>query len=227
LSLVLFDIDGTLLLSGGAGVRAMTRAFERVFGVADGFVGIPVAGHTDTFLLSQALDRANLPDTPDRHAEFRRVYLSMLAAEIHEPGAGRRGVMPGVDTLLAAISGESSFHAALLTGNYQQAAQIKLRHFGLAEFFAWGTFGEESPDRNELGRIAMTRAEERQVPAAARARAVVVGDTPHDIACARAAGARAVAVATGSYSEHELAAAGADVALPDLRDTERVLAMLR
>jgi phosphoglycolate phosphatase-like HAD superfamily hydrolase len=73
----------------------------------------------------------------------------------------------------------------------------------------------------------MTRAEERQVPAAARARAVVVGDTPHDIACARAAGARAVAVATGSYSEHELAAAGADVALPDLRDTERVLAMLR
>ena len=227
MSLVLFDIDGTLLLSGGAGVRAMTRAFEHLFAVPDGFAGIPIAGHTDTFLLSQALARAGLRDASDVHDEFRRVYLSMLTEEIHAPGAGRRGVMPGVDTLLAAIAGQESFHAALLTGNYEQAARIKLRHFGLAEFFAWGTFGEESQDRNELARIAMSRATERQVPAAARARAVVVGDTPQDIACARAAGARAVAVATGSYSLDELIAAGADVALADLRDTERVLAMLR
>lgn len=227
MSLVLFDIDGTLLLSGGAGVRAMTRAFETVFGFADAFAGIPIAGHTDTFLLSRALGRVNLPDTADQHAEFRTVYLSILADEIHEPGAGRKGVMPGVDTLLAAIAGEPSFHAALLTGNYEEAARIKLRHFGLADFFAWGTFGDESPDRNELARIAVARAHERLVPPEARARAVVVGDTPQDIACARAAGARAIAVATGNYSLDELATAGADVTLPDLRDTDRVLSMLR
>ena len=227
MSLILFDIDGTLLLSGGAGVRAMTRAFETVFGVPNAFDGIPVAGHTDTFLLSQALTRASLPDTADVHVRFRDVYVGILTEEIHRPGSGRRGVMPGVDPLLAAIAKRRSFHLALLTGNYERAAQIKLSHFGLADFFGWGTFGEESADRNELGRIAMGRAREQLVPPEACARAVVIGDTPHDIACAHAAGARAVAVATGGYSLAELEAAGADVALADLRDTARVLEVLR
>jgi phosphoglycolate phosphatase len=227
LSLVLFDIDGTLLLSGGAGVRAMTRAFEEVFGVADAFAEIPVAGHTDTYLVSRALARTNLPDTPLMHARFRGAYLPILTEEIRQPGSGRRGVMPGVNSLLAAIAATESFHAALLTGNYEGAAGIKLAHFGLADFFAWGTFGEESPDRNELARIAMSRAQERRVPPEACARAIVVGDTPHDVACARAAGARAIAVATGSYSVADLEAAGAAIALADLSDTERVMSLLR
>ena len=227
MSLVLFDIDGTLLLSGGAGVRAMTRAFETVFGVANAFDGVPIAGHTDTFLVSQALSRANLPDTPDVHVRFRQAYMPLLTEEIQRPGTGRRGLMPGVESLLSAIAARSTFHLALLTGNYEQAAQIKLGHFGLGSFFAWGTFGEESPDRTELGRIAMARAEARLVPLEARARAVVIGDTPQDVACARAIGARAVAVATGNYSLDELAAAGADVALTDLRDTVQIMEMLR
>jgi phosphoglycolate phosphatase-like HAD superfamily hydrolase len=225
-SLVLFDIDGTLLLSGGAGVRAMTRAFESLFGVADAFRDVAIAGLTDTHLLSLALDGAQLPDTAEIHARFRDAYIPLLAEEVVRPGQGRRGIMPGVEAALAALRAHPAYHLALLTGNYEQAAHIKLAHFGLADYFAWGVFGEESADRNDLGRIAMVRARERGVPDAARARAVILGDTPHDIYCAQAAGARSVAVATGSYSVEELQAAGADVALADLSDTKLVVELL-
>ena len=227
MSLLLFDIDGTLLLSGGAGVRAMTKTFQTLFGVSDAFQGISIGGNTDTFLLSTALARANLPDTADSHARFRNAYLPVLAQEIQQPGSGRHGLMPGVEQLLAALNGHETFHLALLTGNYEPAAQIKLAHFGLAQYFSWGTFGEESADRDDLARIAMTRARERRVPSHALERAVVIGDTPHDIACARAAGVRILAVATGFYSVDELSASGADVALPDLTDTACVLEILR
>ena len=227
MSLLLFDIDGTLLLSGGAGVRAMTKTFETLFGVPDAFTGISIGGNTDTFLLSTALARANLPDTADLHARFRAAYLPVLEQEIQQPGSGRHGLMPGVEPLLSALDGRESFHLALLTGNYEPAAQIKLAHFGLAQYFSWGTFGEESASRDDLGRIAMTRARERRVPSRALERAVVIGDTPHDIACARAAGVRILAVATGFYSVDELIASGADVALPDLTDTACVLEILR
>lgn len=227
LSLVFFDIDGTLLLSGGAGVRAMTRTFETVFGVPDAFAGITVAGHTDTFLVSAALMRANIPDTAEAHAQFREAYVPTLATEIQHLGTGRRGLMPGVRALLAALQSDGVFHAALLTGNYQAAARIKLTHFGVERFFEWGAFGEEAADRNDLGHIAMRRARQRTVPQTALDRAVVVGDTPQDIECARAIGARVIAVATGMYSVGDLEQAGADLALPDLSDTGRVLESLR
>jgi phosphoglycolate phosphatase-like HAD superfamily hydrolase len=227
LSLLLFDIDGTLLLSGGAGVRAMTKTFEALFGVPDAFAGIPIGGNTDTFLLSTALARANLPDNLDVQARFRTAYLPVLQREIQRPGSGRHGLMPGIESLLVALNTQQSFHLSLLTGNFEPAAQIKLAHFGVAEFFQWGTFGEESANRDDLGRIAMTRARQRHVPSAALERAVVIGDTPHDIACARAAGVRMLAVATGFYSVDELTAAGADVALRDLTDTASVVEMLR
>jgi len=227
LSLLLFDIDGTLLLSGGAGVRAMTRTFEALFEVPDAFAGISIGGHTDSFLLSAALSRANLPDNPDVHARFRTAYLPVLEREVRLPGSGRYGIMPGIGRLLAAVREREPFHLALLTGNYEPAAQIKLAHFGLAGFFSWGTFGEESKSREDLGPLAMIRARQRQLPARALERAVVIGDTPHDVACARAAGVRMLAVATGHYSVADLEAAGADVALPDLTDTDRVLEILR
>jgi phosphoglycolate phosphatase-like HAD superfamily hydrolase len=226
LSLVLFDIDGTLLLTGGAGVRAMTRAFEATFGIRDAFDGISVAGRTDTYLLSQALQRSNTADSPENHERFRRAYVDLLAGEILQPGHGRRGLMPGVDALLVAMHQRQELHIALLTGNYEHAARIKLGHFNVGEYFAWGVFGEESADRNELGRIAITRAQERSVPVRARAQAVVIGDTPHDVECAHAAGMRALAVATGSYSVSELEATGADVVLPDLSDVDGVLAFV-
>jgi phosphoglycolate phosphatase-like HAD superfamily hydrolase len=225
--LVFFDIDGTLLLSGGAGVRAMTRAFEDVFGVNDGFGGIPVAGHTDTFLVSRALERAGIADTPAAHAAFRGAYLRVLPDEIQKPGTGRRGLMPGIAALLDRLAADDRFHCALLTGNYERAAHLKLSHFGVGHHFSWGAFGEDSPDRSELARLAQARARARGVPEAARRNTVVIGDTPHDIACARAIDARVIAVATGGYSVDQLQEGCADVVLADLSDTAAVLEALR
>lgn len=227
MSLILFDIDGTLLLSGGAGVRSMTNAFETLFGVADAFDGIEAAGRTDRYLLSRALARAGVPDTADYHLRFRNAYVALLAAEIHQRGNGRRGVMPGVQPLLDHLKDDPEFHLALLTGNYEPAAFIKLAYFGLRGYFDWGAFGEESDDRNQLARVALRRAKDRAVPAAALTRAIVIGDTPHDIACARAIGARALGVASGWHTVEQLEAAGADIALEDLGNTQQVVGLLK
>ncbi|HUE86303.1 MAG TPA: HAD family hydrolase [Vicinamibacterales bacterium] len=227
MSLLLFDIDGTLLLSGGAGIRAMTRAFDDVFAVRDAFAGSDVAGRTDRFIVSRALAEAGLPDTREQHDRFREAYVPLLRKEILRPATGRYGLMPGIQGLLEALRESGSVHVALLTGNYAPAAFVKLGHFGIESFFEWGAFGEESAERDELARIALRRAESRGVPAAAREQRIVIGDTPHDVACARAIGARMLAVATGNYSEEALRAAGADVILPDLSDTSQVLRVLR
>lgn len=223
MSLLLFDIDGTLLLSGGAGIHSMTRAFAELFGVAEAFASSDVAGRTDTYILSNALRAAGVPDTPENHRRFREAYVAHLRSGIGHVKAGRYGLMPGVAELIEALRARDDVHLALLTGNFRPAAYIKLEHFAIAGAFPWGAFGEESADRNELARIAMQRAEERRIPPGARERAIVIGDTPHDIACARTIGARVLAVATGNYSAEELARCGADIVLEDLSDTGRVL----
>jgi len=225
-ALVLFDIDGTLLLTGRAGVRAMEAAFEALFGVADAFAGISMGGRTDSWLVSQALARAGVPDTPENHGRFRDAYVPRLAEEIVRPGAGTRGVMPGVRALLDAVQQRPELHLALLTGNYRDAAEIKLGHFALWSYFGWGAFSDDSADRNALVPIARARAAAHGVPDAARTRVVVIGDTPHDVTCAAVAGARSIAVTTGGHTRDELARAGADVVLDDLSDTAGVLRLL-
>lgn len=225
-ALVLFDIDGTLLLTGRAGVRAMTAAFADLFGVADAFASVSMGGRTDSWLLSRALANAGLPDTRENHAEFQSRYVACLAAEITQPGTGRKGVLPGVTTLLDAVRGSGHLHAALLTGNYRSAADIKLSHFGLSAHFSWGAFSDDAADRNALVPIARSRARERGVLPAAPDRTIVVGDTPYDVECAHTAGAHAIAVATGGFSPDELRAAGADAVLEDLAETEAVLELL-
>lgn len=224
--LILFDIDGTLLLSGRAGLRAMTRAFDEAFGVPNGFEGMAFAGRTDAFLVSQALVAAGLPDTPDQHDRFRDAYVPLLAEEIQHPGTGHKGLMPGVRDLLEALGDVPEAYLALLTGNYREAAAIKLSHFEIFGHFEWGAFSDDSADRNALVPIARERAETYDVPAEARDRIIVIGDTPHDVDCARCAGARSIAVATGGFSIDQLRAAGADEVLADLTDTEAVLALL-
>ena len=131
-----------------------------------------------------------------------------------------------MESLLDQMRKREHFHPALLTGNYESAAYIKLEEFALSTSFSWGSFGEESADRNELGRVALRRALERAIPSAACERAIVIGDTPHDITCARAIGARVLAVATGSHARESLEAAGADLVLENLTDTEAVLKFL-
>jgi phosphoglycolate phosphatase-like HAD superfamily hydrolase len=225
-ALILFDIDGTLLLSGRAGLRAMTRAFEQTFGITEGFKGESFGGRTDSYLVSKALAQAGLPDTDENHHRFRRNYLPLLAEEIQHPGQGHKGLMPGARELLEALEEFDHLHLALLTGNYREAAEIKLQHFEIWDFFEWGAFSDDHHDRNELVPIAKSRAETYDVPADAIERVIVIGDTPHDIECARVSAARCIAVATGGYSMQQLKEAGADEVLPDLADTERVLSLL-
>ena len=225
-ALILFDIDGTLLLSGRAGLRAMTRAFAQAFDITDAFKGESFGGRTDSYLVSKALRAAGLPDTAEQHERFRNLYLPLLAEEIQHPGQGHKGLMPGARELLEALDEFDHLHLALLTGNYRDAAEIKLRHFEIWDFFEWGAFSDDHFDRNELVPIARSRAETYDIPEAAIGRVIVIGDTPHDIECARVAGATSIAVATGGFSTAQLKEAGADEVLPNLEDTERVISLL-
>jgi phosphoglycolate phosphatase len=225
-ALILFDIDGTLLLSGRAGLRAMTRAFQDTFGITDAFRGESFGGRTDSYLVSKALQTAGLPDTAENHHRFRDIYLPLLAEEIEHPGEGHKGLMPGARELLEALEEFEHLHLALLTGNYREAAEIKLRHFELWDFFEWGAFSDDHHDRNELVPIAKSRAETYDIPVEAIGRVIVIGDTPHDIECARVAGAKSIAVATGGYTTEQLQQAGADMVLRDLSDTKNVVSLL-
>lgn len=224
--LLLFDIDGTLVLTGGAGKRAMERAFAEEIGVEDAFAGVSMAGRTDRWLAEQALARHGLAATPARLAAFRARYLSRLEETVGEPGHGRRGVMPGVTSLLDALDARQDTHLALLTGNYADGARIKLSHFGLWHRFAWGAFGDDHAERDALALAALDAARDRGVPIAHAAHAVVIGDTPFDIACARAAGARVVAVATGGHSADELRACDPDLLVDDLSDADAIVAFV-
>ncbi len=222
----MFDIDGTLVLTGRAGLRAMVATFADLFGVPDAFAGVSMGGRTDAWLLSDALARHGLPDAPEIHERFREAYVPRLAHEIQFPGTGVKGTMPGVPALLEAAHGHPELHLALLTGNYRAAAEVKLAHFGIWDYFQFGAYSDDSADRNALVPIAQARAAAHGLGPAACQQAIVIGDTPHDVACAAAAGARSIAVTTGGHTRDELAAAGADVVLDDLSDTERVLSLL-
>ena len=220
---ILFDIDGTLVLTGGAGVRAMSQAFEELFAVPDPFQGIEMPGRTDVSILSDAAATHGVA----RHglARFRDVYLGHLATEIEKPGP-RKGIMPGVRPLLDSLAGRPDVYLALLTGNYEDAARVKLEYFDLWRYFRCGAFGDAAPDRNSLLPKALARIRQCGGPDVEPSDAVVIGDTPLDIACAAAAGARSIAVATGGYDANALRAAAADVVFEDLSDVEAVLAAM-
>jgi phosphoglycolate phosphatase-like HAD superfamily hydrolase len=224
--LFLFDIDGTLVITGGAGQRAMNRAFHDVFGIPDAFDGIELAGRTDTSILGDAFDRQAMVPTPEATAAFRARYLVCLQEEVPKPAPNKR-VLPGITDLLAELEPRPHNFLGLLTGNYCDAAEVKLSHFDLWRYFRCGAFGEDHGDRNALVPVALDRARSAGLPPHVdEARVVVIGDTPRDVRCAHAHGARCVAVATGEYSVDALRGAGADVVFDDLGDTRAVLAAL-
>lgn len=223
--LILFDIDGTLVLTGGAGVRAMHRTCADLFGVDDALAAVSMAGRTDAWIVAQFLQAHGFSGDDETLRRFHDVYVDHLAREVEEPGP-RKGILPGVRPLLDTLASYDAAYAALLTGNFERGAQIKLQHFDLWRYFAAGAFGDRSHDRNGLLWTALERVKDAGGPDASPDAVVIVGDTPLDIAVAVAGGARSVGVATGSYSEEELRASGADAVLPDLGDLEAVLRAL-
>ena len=218
---LLFDIDGTLVLTGGAGGRAMTRAFEELYGVGNAFEGVPFNGRTDAWILSRAAAAHGIDD--EAIARFKPLYLDYLAEELHRPGP-RKGVMPGVGPLLDELSRRDDVYLALLTGNFERGANLKLEYFDLWRYFTCGAFGDTTHDRNGLLAQALARIEVCGGPQVAPADVVIIGDTPLDVGVAIAGGARSMAVATGSHTTDELRASGADVVFQDLSDLEAVLA---
>lgn len=224
--LVLFDIDGTLVLTGGAGLRAMNRALADAFGHAGGLDGIPVAGRTDWAILADAVRRIDRALDGATLADLRDRYVANLAEEIQHPGQGRKGVMPGVREILDHLEGRADVLVGLLTGNFEEGARVKLGHFDLWRYFRVGAYGGDAADRNALVPLAVERARTYGLPEIADADVIVVGDTPHDVMCAQVAGATAVAVATGSSPVEELRATGAEYVFDDLGNVEAFLSVV-
>jgi phosphoglycolate phosphatase len=223
--LVLFDVDGTLVLTGRAGVRAMTRAAAEVFGIHNAFTDIAMAGRTDWYLLGAALAQSRKTLDAAGLDRFRAVYVRCLEEEVPKRGEGRKGIMPGITALLDALIQQEDVCLGLLTGNFAAAARIKLEYFDLWRYFRCGAYGDDAHDRNDLVSVALARARDSGEVHRFE-RVFVVGDTPHDVACAAAGNATSIAVATGGFDAAALHAAGADVVFEDLSDTAAVLSVI-
>ncbi len=216
------------MLTGGAGARAMALAFHDVLGLRDALNGVTVAGRTDPWIVANVLAAHGHAHEPSLQARVFTCYEEHLAREIHRDGP-RKGVLPGVRELLDALSARSDVYLALLTGNIEGGARIKLEYFDLWRYFRCGAFGDDAPARPALYGAAVSRALACGWSGAAPhpAQAIVIGDTPHDIEVAAVAGARSIAVATGGYDAEALRAAGADVVFEDLRDVSAVIHAIR
>jgi phosphoglycolate phosphatase len=205
----------------------MNRAFEDVFGLPEAFTTLELAGRTDTSILADAFAAQGLAVNGAATRAFRARYRECLAEEVARD-VGDKRVLPGIQALLEALQPPDASFLALLTGNYADTARIKLEHFGLWRYFRCGAFGDDSHDRNHLVPVALARAREVGLPDAVDGgRVIVVGDTPRDVACAVAHGARSIAVATGQYRADDLRRAGADAVFEDFRETRTVLATMR
>lgn len=223
--LVLFDIDATMITTGGAGLRAMVRAGQSLFGPGFSAEGVAVAGRLDPLIIGEMMDRCGVERTPDRVRALRARYAQELAAEL-EPSRGR--ALPGVLALLDALEGYPHVARGVLTGNFEETGSLKLRHCGIDPArFAVSVWGDDSPHdppaREHLPPVGMSRYERRFGRPISGKGVVVIGDTPHDVSCARAHGCRSIAVATGSFGIDALASAGADLVVRDLSETARLV----
>jgi phosphoglycolate phosphatase len=224
MKVVLFDVDGTLLWTDGAGRRAIHRALREVLGIEHPAAGFRFDGRTDPEIVRLLAAASGREHGPGVVATVLARYVALLEDELARPGH-KTTVYPGVFELLAALERRDDCIAGLLTGNIVEGARLKLGSGGLdMARFRVGAFGSDHADRPELPAIAQQRVRETLGIVASGKDVVILGDTPADVACGRGIGARTIGVATGSYSVPELLAAGADAAFADLSDTGVVLA---
>lgn len=197
----LFDIDGTLVDTGGAGLTALTEAAVECFGEAG--PELDLAGSTDLGIIQNFLDHFGRAHDPAFVDAFFAFYLERLEWNLAHGGFPGK-VLPGVVDLLERLTETPDIHLGLLTGNIAGGAAAKMRHFGLDHFFPFGGYGCDFADRNKLGPVAAARATAHTGRAFHPEEIVVIGDTPKDIACAKALGSPCIAVATGRFSVEEL-----------------------
>ena len=220
MNICLFDIDGTLLNSGGAGKAALEGALLGEFGLAALQGQVPYSGRTDRAIIRDLLRLHDIAESPDCWERLVSGYLRRLPAclRTHQ---GR--VLPGIEALLKELAGRQEVAVGLLTGNLRAGARLKLGHYGLFDYFAFGGFGDRHWERDDVAREALAAVQAHLNGRASPERIWVVGDTPLDVQCARAIGAKVAAVATGWHSLAELAASGPDLLLTDLSDPAPLL----
>lgn len=221
--LVLFDIDGTLVLTGRAGVRALDRALFDVLGHRHALEGIPIAGRTDRAIVTDALNAVGVGVTDELVLMIRDAYCGHLGEEVDRDSPHPKLILPGVAgalDALAPLQARGDVAVGLLTGNFARGAEIKLGYFDLWRRFAFGAFGDHHVDRRDLVPLAIDAARAAGAGSFAPTEAVIVGDTPADVDCAHAHGAKAIAVATGTYDEAALRKTGAEVVVSDLLNWE-------
>lgn len=217
--LVLFDIDGTMLTSEGAGLVAMLDAMrELVPGREFSFEGIPVAGRLDTLIWRDLLERHGLDRDDALHAQFRERYGQHLHRRLGVTHTAR--ALPGVTDLIATLAQEPAVTLGILTGNYEHTGRLKVERAGIpTRHFTANAWADDGHSRRALTPVAMRRCAEGRGSAVDPRQVVVIGDTPHDIDCAHAHGCRALAVATGGSSADDLRAHRADLVVDDLSDS--------
>ena len=216
----LFDIDGTLISSGGAGKVALEAALADEFGITGVIEKLQLSGRTDRAIIRDLFRMHLIDDTPDNLRRLTTAYLRHLP-DCLERNQGR--VLPGVANLLVQLCARKDVLVGLLTGNVRAGARVKLGHFGLYEHFSVGGYGDHHFDRDDVAREAFTEVTRVLNGKADPSRIWVVGDTPLDVQCARAIGARVAAVATGWHSREELADHRPDLLLADLSDAAPLL----
>ena len=218
--LLLFDIDGTLIHSAGAGVQALKEALRERHGIEDDLRDIEIAGMTDSGIVVSILKKHKIPATNENITAFLDSYVHLLSLELPR----RKGkLLPGVFELLEKLRSRPHLVLALLTGNVSRGAQLKLEHYGVWHFFEFGAFADDHHDRNQLGSFARSRAEEKHGREFSASEIDVIGDTPRDIACGKAFGARTIAVATGTWSREELAKHEPDFLIDDFSDVDGLI----
>ncbi|MEJ2697171.1 MAG: haloacid dehalogenase-like hydrolase [Candidatus Sulfobium sp.] len=220
---ILFDIDGTLIDSGGAGSRSLDLAFRKKFGIDHAFRGIEMAGKTDLQIVREALLLHGIDFSDGTMPAFFETYTGFLKDCVHNADGH---IKPGIEKVLGGLASQEGLVLGLLTGNIEEGARIKLERYGLYSYFRGGAFGSDSEDRNELLPLAVAKLYRESGVSVSYSDCVVIGDTPRDIFCARPYGALAVGVATGPYSVETLSAAGADAVFGDLSDTRTLISLI-
>jgi phosphoglycolate phosphatase-like HAD superfamily hydrolase len=221
MKLILFDLDGTILLSGGAGARAVNRACKKIHGIENVMDGIFPDGKTDIAILREIFKAMKRDFLIDEIDSLFREYLLFLKEEVANSLEYR--VMPGIPELIKALSEREDIILGIATGNIKEAAVIKLERSGVGHYFKFGGFGSDFENREELIRIAIERGKRFLNHERGLEGVFVIGDTPLDIIHARAAGAKTVAVATGSYSVGDLEKYTPDYLFENFSDFESVL----
>lgn len=216
-TLLLWDIDGTLLSSAGSGMLALSASLLHGFGIDDSLDSIDWPGRTDRMIARLIFERFSIPHHEENLNRFLQGYLHALPAAL----VGNSRILPGIADRLTEAAARPDVAQALLTGNLRRGAEIKLGHHALAHHFSYGAFADDSEHRNELGPHALARHAAAHPDHPSPARIWVLGDTPHDIACGRVIGARTLAVATGHATSEDLASHHPDALLPDLSDGDR------